>query len=177
MGGTGSGAPLEGRDLPDGRHVVKLEDLWGEWWSEYVSGMSQKDIARTYGVSQFSVQEGLHTYLEKHYNNRTITMARDLDMARIEAMIDRLWRSALDSGKIPSMKLVAKLIELRARILGYAAPRRVEHTGQVDVDVTVQPEVAELLKQIHDSNARVRGSLERKPDDVVDAEIVDDVSG
>lgn len=156
---------------------METHKLHGEWWREYVAGMTMREIAEVYGVSTGIISRALAKY-KKELGEDGVEEARAKDLGRIEAMIDVQWRAAVRNGKIEPTKLVLAMIQLRAKILGYEAPQKVHHDGAVQH--TIAPELVGMLERINAQNAMIQGELERsieaRPDEdqVVEAEVVDD---
>ena len=151
------------------RNAVEVRELGRQMWEEYAGGLNQRQIADMHGVS-LSVVHNCLTRFARIYKRRDIERARRTDLDRIEALMEAQWHAAVTTGNKDKVKLVLIMIQLRARILGYEAPRKVEHSGEVQAGVT--PELADLLKERRQQNETVRGELERVGAEILDAEVV-----
>jgi len=159
------------------RNEVQTLELGSEMWQEYMQGLTFKAISELHGIPYHQVSTLLHRFA-RVYGKKQIERVRRMDLDRIEALLDAQWERAVKTGNKDHVKLVLVMIQLRARILGYEAPRRIEHGGEVKAGIT--PELADLLKDRRQQNEVVRGELARVSAEVVeeeetlDAEVVDD---
>lgn len=151
-------------------------DDCAEMFTSYIGGSSQYDLAEVYGVNQSTISRALARYMED-FGEEELREARKKDLVRLEALIDRHWKPALRKGDKESAKLVVEMIKTRARFIGYEAPTRVEHGGEVR-HVVIEPEVAAALERIEEQNAEIVDALEQRAiapreEDIEEAEVVD----
>lgn len=104
-----------------------------------VSGTTdQVTIAGLLSVNQSTVSRDIKA-IESQWRERAaeaIDLAKGLDLARAERLIEVLWSDALN-GKLPVMDRVLALMQHRARLLGLSAPDRREETQRVEVALIV----------------------------------------
>lgn len=151
------------------RTTVEVLEMGRQMWEEYAGGLNQRQIADLHGVSTNVVHNCLSRFA-RQYKRKDIERARRTDLDRIEALMEAQWHAAITTGNKDKVKLVLVMIQLRARILGYEAPRRIEHSGEVQAGVT--PELAEILRIRQEKNQAIRGELERVGAEILDAEVV-----
>jgi hypothetical protein len=90
-----------------------------------------KEIGISGPMAHRYVKQALDKLAEKEQGNARI--ARQLDLARIDKGIAGL-TPAYEGGDPKSVMAMARLLELRGKLLGTFAPARVEHTGDVQLD-------------------------------------------
>src|SRR5437660_1415747 len=60
----------------------------------------------------------------------TVQAEKALDLARIERMIQALWPD-VEKGRLPAIDRLVKLLDRKAAMLGYDAPKVIDITGQI----------------------------------------------
>lgn len=98
----------------------------------YVRGgvTNQTQLARLVGVSQQTISRDLRKVEERFQQAalEDILVAKGKDLERVEAMIRGLWPDA-QSGKWLAVDRVSRLLEFRAKVMGYEAVNRMEISG------------------------------------------------
>lgn len=80
-----------------------------------------------------------------------VDMVRQLQLDRLDRMVAKLWPKVME-GHLKSIAEVRNIEQLRARIAGTEAPRKIEHSGQISHQVS-REEVAQLEQAWVDSTA------------------------
>jgi hypothetical protein len=115
------------------------------------AGLKQRDIAEHVGVSLSQVNRDV-AWLRKQWREEQIEHIESVmvaDLHRLETAISAIWPSVI--GGSPGLTLQAtdrlvKLIETRAKILGYSAPAKIDVTsggdkvGPITVIEVVRPD-------------------------------------
>jgi hypothetical protein len=152
-----------------------------EIWVSYFNGATQMALAELYGVTQPIISRAIARYRRAH-GVESKEEARELDLSRVEALIETHWRKAIQDKSLERGKFVGKMIELRARVLGYEAPTKVEHSGQIEH--TASPELAAAMEVIRERNQQLHAALTSAAeellipeDDIEEAVVVHDDDG
>jgi len=128
---------------------------------------SQRDIAQALKISTSTVSKDIKE-LRKLWRNEQLENVEDImvaDLHRISSMVSALWAEAM-TGRVDAIDRVAKLIELRARILGYndfvvrdpGKEPSSQHVGRVKITEVV----VELPPFSDDPNVVIDGSISDK---------------
>lgn len=80
-----------------------------------------------------------------------VEQVRALQLERLDRMVAKLWPRVME-GNIKAIAEVRNIEQLRAKIAGTEAPRKIEHSGSVDHRVS-REEVAQLERAWIDSTA------------------------
>jgi transposase len=159
--------------------AVLTEEDKQQVWDSYINGASQRDLAEIYGVNQSTISRTI-TRFRARLGLESAEEAKRKDISRLEALLDAHWRDAVANKDINRTKLIMAMIDQRGRIFGYTAPLKHRIEGRVGVEHSSTPELSSILERARAQNEAIRVELERqqvevpKPDDVVDAEIVEE---
>jgi hypothetical protein len=99
-------------------------DIFRAW----VAGRTQKAIAADRGISQPSVSEAIARHRARLGPDDLEDARRD-DLARLEALIAAHWDKATETtSPESSLAAIVAMLRHRAKVLGYAAPARIDAT-------------------------------------------------
>lgn len=141
-------------------------------------GASQKEAARKFGLDKGTVGHWCRTAKWEEVNADQIEEIRLNQAAELEAMRratwDRLEQTGPDGagepldtdGYVKLMTVLRGIQERESKLLGLDAPTRVEHAGRIKIDH--DPELEQLVAELAGGGMLLSG-----PDEVLDAEVVD----
>jgi len=145
------------------------------------AGATWPQIARQLGYASAGHAHDRFMILMREYPRDDIEAARDLEADRLDQLQRALWPRAMggDEGAITT---VLRIMDQRARLLGYNAPQRKEITVLTEsvVDEALEQAAAQhtaLMEQLQALEKRAIASgaaADDVADDVVDADVVED---
>lgn len=140
------------------------------------AGLGWDQIASQLGYSSAGHAYDRFMLIMKEYPREDIEAARDLEADRLDQLQRALWPKCL-AGDEAAITTALRIMDQRARLLGYNAPVRKEITVLTEsvVDKALAQAQADheaMVAQLRELEARA--ALSAGPD-VIDAEVVDDV--
>jgi predicted transcriptional regulator len=168
--------PVEYKKGPGRPHLNALESakLSEQMWEEYAGGMSMRQIADLHMITRPAVWKRLRKF-RAQLGIEDVTEAKALDLGRYEALIERVWAKAFQEPTVDNIKLVAVLMDQRAKLLGLNAPKRLSVDGQMNV--APSPALVKLLDRVQHERDKLGATIERPElpsPEVIEAELIDD---
>lgn len=121
--------------MPQGVDYTKdrLAGRNGRIWKEYLAGRTQESIAEDYGVHHTTISNVLRE-IRDTMPEMAVAEERLRDLERLDAMHEAQFRLAA-SGDAEATRTALKILERRARMLGYDAPTKQEVSAGVRYEI------------------------------------------